>query len=58
MSYRTEGELALNEGVARRRTGEVEQARACLTFALGKLDTLGNRGQREMAEAELALLPG
>ncbi|MEU7476463.1 NB-ARC domain-containing protein [Lentzea sp. NPDC042327] len=58
MSYRTEGELALNEGVARRRAGEVEQARACLTFALGKLDTLGNRGQREMAEAELALLPG
>ncbi|WP_434447534.1 ATP-binding protein [Lentzea sp. E54] len=58
MSYRTEAELALSEGVARRRTGEVEQARACLMFALGKLDALGNRGQREMAEAELALLPG
>ncbi|USX55526.1 NB-ARC domain-containing protein [Lentzea sp. HUAS12] len=57
MSYRTEGELALSEGVARRRAGEVEQARACLTFALGKLDALGNRAQRETTEAELALLP-
>ncbi|KJK43409.1 hypothetical protein UK23_33355 [Lentzea aerocolonigenes] len=57
MSYRTEAELALNEGVARRRTGEAEQARACLMFALGKLDALGNREQREIAEAELELLP-
>ncbi|WP_053738072.1 hypothetical protein [Nocardia sp. NRRL S-836] len=58
MSYRTEAELALSEGVARRRTGEVEQARACLVFALGKLDALGNRAQRDIAEAELELLPG
>nr|WP_231642174.1 tetratricopeptide repeat protein [Nocardia sp. NRRL S-836] len=57
LSYRTEAELALSEGVARRHKGEVEQARACLTFALGKLDALGNRAQREAAEAELALLP-
>lgn len=57
LSYRTEAEMALSEGVARRHTGEVEQARACLTLALGKLGALGNRAQRETAEAELALLP-
>ncbi|MET8759875.1 NB-ARC domain-containing protein [Lentzea sp. NPDC004782] len=58
MSYRTEAELALGEGIARRHMGDVEGAHSCLMLALGKLDALGSRVQREIVEAELALLPG
>ncbi|MGW6449972.1 NB-ARC domain-containing protein [Lentzea sp. NPDC055074] len=55
--YGGEAELALHEGIARRHAGEFEHARACLLFARDVLDGPQWRSGRELAEAELALLP-
>lgn len=56
-SYRSEAELALDEGVAWRHAGETERARTCLMFVLDRLGSLADGVTRTRVEAELDLLP-
>ncbi|MDX3663044.1 NB-ARC domain-containing protein [Streptomyces sp. ID05-26A] len=55
--YRSEWELALNEGTAWRNAGEIDRARTCLTFARAKLHGPADHVERERVDAELAHLP-
>jgi hypothetical protein len=54
--FRTEAELALQEGIAWRNAGVPERARACLLHAHDLLDGPAHRAERERAESELALV--
>ncbi|MFD9698178.1 helix-turn-helix domain-containing protein [Lentzea sp. NPDC059081] len=56
--FRSDGELALAEGVAWRHAGHTDAARACLQLALNQLVSPIYRADRERATAELALLAG